>query len=318
MAKSFFSINRALTPEQISARRRSLARLGLAWLVMMQVMMFALPGYLRRDAYMHDDLDVMDKAITFMSWISLCMTIPVLLYCAWPIWRGAMRAMSRHHMTMDVPVAISIAASFFPSMYATFTGQGEVYYDSVTMFIAFLLTARFFEERARMAVDDEQFGSALEALRAPLMQYADRIAFWFVIVQLSIAAVVGAWWWGTSPEYALSVTVSLLVMSCPCALSLATPVSLAATHATLGACPDMTPAQMQKLFAGTRRVSLQNLYGSLIFHLITTPLAAVGLVTPWLAAIAMFVSSMVVILNAWRLYRMPAPDQQKNAAVVAG
>jgi cation transport ATPase len=35
------------------------------------------------------------------------------------------------------------------------------------------------------------------------------------------------------------------------------------------------------------------------------PLAAVGLVTPWLAALLMFVSSMAVIFNAWRLYRLP-------------
>jgi len=107
------------------------------------------------------------------------------------------------------------------------------------------------------------------------------------------------------PSLALPIMVSLFVMSCPCALSLSAPVSLAATHATLAAYPDMSAAQTQRLFTGARRITRQNLYGSVIFHLITTPLAAVGLVTPWLAALAMFISSVAVAVNAWRLYREP-------------
>jgi cation transport ATPase len=102
--------------------------------------------------------------------------------------------------------------------------------------------------------------------------------------------------------------VSLLVMSCPCALSMSAPVSLAAANATLAAYPNMTEEQATQLFASARRVTRQNLFGSVIFHIITTPLAAFGLVTPWLAALAMFVSSIAVTVNAWRLYREPAPS----------
>ncbi len=300
------------------ARRRSLMRLGLAWLVMMQVMMFALPGYLRRDTYGHDNLEVLDWAIHWMNWLSLIMTIPLVLYSAWPVWKGTWRAITRHHITMDVPVAVSMIAAFVPSLYATLVGHGEVYYDSVTMFVAFLLTARFFEERARMSVDNAQHSRALETLRAPLMHHADRIAMWFVIVQLTIAGVVALYWWVVDPALALPVMVSLLVMSCPCALSLSAPASLAATHATLAACPDMSPDQMGRLFAGARRVTRQNLYGSLAFHLITTPLAAIGLVTPWLAALAMFISSVAVAANAWRLYRIPASGPANASPAMAG
>ena len=300
------------------ARRRSLMRLGLAWLAMMQVMMFALPGYLRRDTYGHDNLEVLDWAIHWMNWLSLIMTIPLVLYSAWPVWKGTWRAITRHHITMDVPVAVSMIAAFVPSLYATLVGHGEVYYDSVTMFVAFLLTARFFEERARMSVDNAQHSRALETLRAPLMHHADRIAMWFVIVQLTIAGVVALYWWVVDPALALPVMVSLLVMSCPCALSLSAPASLAATHATLAACPDMSPDQMGRLFAGARRVTRQNLYGSLAFHLITTPLAAIGLVTPWLAALAMFISSVAVAANAWRLYRIPASGPANASPAMAG
>lgn len=295
-----------------------LVRLGLSWLAMMQVMMFALPGYLRRDTYGHDNLEVLDWAIFLMNWASFALTVPVILYSAWPVWRGTLHAIQQRHVTMDVPVAISMIAAFVPSVYATIAGHGEVYFDSVTMFVAFLLTARFFESRARQSVDNAQHSRALEILREPLMLQADRVAMWFVVVQLAIAAVVAAYWWMTDPAYALPVMVSLLVMSCPCALSLSAPVSLAATHATLAACPDMTPEQINHLFARARRVTRQNLYGSLIFHLVTTPLAAVGLVTPWLAALAMFVSSVAVAGNAWRLYRQPAQSPSGSTPAMAG
>jgi cation transport ATPase len=306
MAKSIFALNRALTPEELITRRRTMVRLGLAWLVMMQVMMFALPGYLRQDTFTHDNLDVLDWAIFLLNWASLALTIPVIIYSAWPIWVGTLNAMSQRRVTMDVPVAISMITAFVPSFWATLQGQGEVYFDSVTMFVAFLLTARFFEMRARQSVDSVQHSKALESLCGPLIGQADRIAMWFVVIQLSIAVLVGAYWWMAEPALALPVMVSLFVMSCPCALSLSAPVSLAATHATLAAYPDMSVAQTQRLFSGARRITRQNLYGSLIFHLITTPLAAVGLVTPWLAALAMFVSSVAVAANAWRLYREPA------------
>lgn len=318
MAKSIFAINRPLTPQETRARRSSLVRLGLAWLAMMQVMMFALPGYLRRDTYGHDNLEVLDWAIVLMNWISLVMTVPVILYCAWPVWRGTFKAVRTRHVTMDVPVAVSMVAAFVPSVYATIQGHGEVYFDSVTMFLAFLLTARFFEERARMSVDNVRFATEMETLRAPLMARADKVAMWFILVQLAIAGLVALYWWMVEPSYALPIMVSLLVMSCPCALALAAPSTLAAANATLAACPDLSDAQASKLLASATRITRQNLYGSLIFHLITTPLAAVGLVTPWLAALAMFVSSVAVVANAWRLYRIPAAGSASSAPAMAG
>jgi hypothetical protein len=60
MPKSIFALNRPLSDDEMMSRRRSLVRLGLAWLAMMQVMMFALPGYLRQDSFGQDSLDVLD------------------------------------------------------------------------------------------------------------------------------------------------------------------------------------------------------------------------------------------------------------------
>lgn len=307
MSKSIFALNRPLSLDELMSRRRTLVRLGLAWLAMMQVMMFALPGYLRQDTFGHDNLDVLDWAIFLMNWVSLALTVPVILYSAWPVWQGVARAWRERHITMDIPVAISMIAAFVPSVMATLLGEGEVYFDSVTMFVAFLLTARFFELRARQSVDSSRYSQTMDKLRGPLLRQADKVAMWFVVIQLLIAFVVALVWWVIDPDYALPVMVSLLVMSCPCALSMSAPVSLAAANATLAAYPKMSEQQAECLFAGARRVTRQNLYGSVIFHLITTPLAALGLVTPWLAALAMFVSSIAVTINAWRLYREPEP-----------
>jgi cation transport ATPase len=97
------------------------------------------------------------------------------------------------------------------------------------------------------------------------------------------------------------VTVALLVMSCPCALSMSVPAALAARHAArLRA--DGQPDSVA-LDAATRRIARQNLHGSLAWHLLMAPLAACGWVQPWVAAITMLLSSLAVAANAWRLTR---------------
>jgi cation transport ATPase len=60
---------------------------------------------------------------------------------------------------------------------------------------------------------------------------------------------------------------------------------------------------LEQLSKDTTRVAHQNLYGSMMWHLLLTPLAALGYVQPWLAAITMLVSSLAVAVNALRLYR---------------
>lgn len=310
MVKSIFALNRPLSPSEMSGRRRSLVRLGLAWLAMMQVMMFALPGYLRIEAGPNDSLEVLDWAIFLMNWASLALTVPVVLYAAWPVWQGVARAYSKRRVTMDIPVATSIIAAFIPSAYATLAGNGEVYFDSVTMFVAFLLTARYFETRARQSVEAGQGAIQLDALCRPLIEQSDRVATVFIIAQLGFAFLIAGFWWATHPEHALSILVAMLVMSCPCALALAAPMSLAATHACLAAYPEMTDKQRTVLFGRTRRITRQNLYGALVWHVLTMPLAAVGWVTPWLAALLMFISSVAVVANAWRLYAIPAGENR--------
>ncbi len=195
MPTFIFSINRPLTANELTGRRRDLVRLGLAWLAMMQVMMFALPSYLRIDAGPNDSIEVLDWAILLMNWVSLTLSIPVVLYSAWPIWGGLRRAVKHRRLTTDVPVSISIVAAFIPSAIATVRGEGEVYFDSVTMFVAFLLTARYFEQRARQPLQAGVLGRALRARSEPLRIQSGRVATVFVLTQLGFAFVIAALWW---------------------------------------------------------------------------------------------------------------------------
>jgi Cu2+-exporting ATPase len=59
-----------------------------------------------------------------------------------------------------------------------------------------------------------------------LVETADKIAGRFIIALLLIAVAVAAFWYVNDPAKALWITVSVLVVTCPCALSLATPIAL--------------------------------------------------------------------------------------------
>jgi Cu2+-exporting ATPase len=69
--------------------------------------------------------------------------------------------------------------------------------------------------------------------RPALARVADRLAGRFVLFLLPVTLAVFAWWWQHEPARALEVTLALLVISCPCALSLAVPAALAAAHGGL-------------------------------------------------------------------------------------
>jgi P-type Cu2+ transporter len=64
--------------------------------------------------------------------------------------------------------------------------------------------------------------------RAPLVRTADRLSGWFVSALLLLAGFCALWWGMHAPELALEHTVALLIVACPCALALATPLAVAA------------------------------------------------------------------------------------------
>ena len=315
-------------------RRAALWRVFVAGFGMMQVMMYAIPAYLAGEGDMSAEIEAL------LRWASLVLTLPVVFYSSAPFFRGAWRGLRLRRVGMDVPVALGVGVAFAASVWATLTGTGEVYFDSVTMFVFFLLGGRFLEMTARQravgvtealarlrpmfagrvaaypaersvervavselqagdvalvrpgeaipadgqviegesSVDEslltgesrpvakrvgdavtggsinidgpfylrvEQVGEAtrLAAIlrlmeraaseKPKLVELADRIASGFLTALLGITLVVAVLWWMVDPSRALWITVSVLVVACPCALSLATPVALTIAAGTL-------------------------------------------------------------------------------------
>ncbi len=305
-------------------RHDMLKALVVAGLGMMQVMSFALAGYIGA----MQDIDPTSER--FFQLISMVVAVPVALYSGQIFYRSAWRTLKSGRMGMDVPVALAMLLALFSSIVITWADAGETYFDSVVMFIFFLLLGRYavlvarqkagrlhsalaralptqvrrltgtgselvslielevgdriqasagetiaadgtvlsgqaqIDEsllsgeslpRRRDAGDQVMAGSLIRdgqvefridrlgqnttlsgivrlldqarQFRPRMARLADRIAGYFVTVVLAAAAVAGLVWWQIDPSQALPVALAVLVVSCPCALALGTPVALA-------------------------------------------------------------------------------------------
>ena len=279
--------------------------------------------------------------VQLLRWASWVLSLPVLFFSCLPFFKTAWRDLTQKKISMDLPVAIGMLVTFGVSTIGTFEPQGafgsEVYFDSFTMFVFFLLTGRWLELRLR-----DQTAGALEAVmnRLPdvvhrrtsegqfemttlrqlrvqdviqvrageafaadarivkgetqvdealltgeskplprrigqcvlagslnltasvevqveslgkqtrfgqmvtLMEsasvskprmalIADKVAKPFLWGVLLAAGLAALWGWQQSPAHALMVAVSVLIVTCPCALSLATPAAMLATAGAL-------------------------------------------------------------------------------------
>jgi len=134
------------THEAMLARHNNqmLLRLGIAALGSMQAMMYAVALYFGE----YSDMLIFQR--DFLRWVSLFVSTPVFFYAGIPFFTSGWSAIRARQVNMDVPVSLALIITFFASLYATITGQGETYYDSVSMFIFFLLAGRYIEHNARL------------------------------------------------------------------------------------------------------------------------------------------------------------------------
>ena len=128
-------------------RRLMLWRVFVAVFCSMQVMMMATPSYVSAPGELAPDLKQL------LDWGAWLVTLPVLCFSAAPFFRGTWHALKNRRMGMDVPVALGIAVTFVASSGATFDPGSifghAVYFDSLTMFVSFLLVGRWLEMNAR-------------------------------------------------------------------------------------------------------------------------------------------------------------------------
>lgn len=323
--------------------RQFIFRLGIAAIGMMQTMMTTVALYSGHIDPSHERL---------LWWTGLFLTVPVLLISALPFFKNALANLTHRQVSMDVSISVALLSAFIASAFATFTGLGEVYYESVNMFTFFLVLSRFLEFRARSSAhlqgnklagllpqtclkltngetelvgisrlnagdtiilmpgdiapidgivtcgqsefDESSFtgefkgvvktkgdfilagtinlhqrievtvskkhkNSTYEQLnklvekagleKPKLAMIADKGARQFVWSTLAISLIIGLVWLLYDPSRAFWVVISVLVVTCPCALSLATPTAFAQATANL----------RQKGFVITRGYALERL-----------------------------------------------------------
>ncbi|MFY8275114.1 heavy metal translocating P-type ATPase [Pseudoalteromonas sp. SSDWG2] len=123
-------------------------RLGVAGLMTMQVMMFAFAMYFGMFSGMEEGFE------QYFRWISLTLATPVIFYSALPFLTNAITGLKAKQLNMDVPVSLAIFGAYFASCYATLTGTGEVYFESICMFTFLLLLGKYLEFRARLKASE--------------------------------------------------------------------------------------------------------------------------------------------------------------------
>lgn len=148
--------------------RLALWRVFVASFAAMQIMMLAAPAYVAEPGEMSPDIE---RLLQWGSWV-LC--LPLLAFSAGPFFSAAWMQIRQRRLGMDVPVALGLAVTFLASSAALFNPGGpfghEVYFDTLSMFVSFLLIARWFEMKAR-----HRAAEALEAVAGALPQAAERL-----------------------------------------------------------------------------------------------------------------------------------------------
>ena len=305
--------------------RSLLIRIAVAGAIAGNVMLLAIALY---GGYFHG---ISAEYRSLFRWVSLGLTLPSVMWCAQVFYRGAWGALKTRTLHMDVPISIGILAAFGWGVTNTIRDHGDVYFDSVTILVFFLLVGRWIQRRqqrraaratellfslapstarviemglvreipvsalkpgmvvelragdsapadgvvlagdstmdlslltgesrpvgvgpddpihagttslsGRLEIDvrtagtDTRLGRLLRLVeegaqrRAPVVLLADRISGWFVLTVLGLAILTGAIWLQIDPEHAVEHAVALLIVSCPCALGLATPLAVSA------------------------------------------------------------------------------------------
>ena len=149
-----------------SERRARIRGLGISAVFGMQVMLLSIALYASDH---HGGMDAGFEQL--FRWLAMVLTVPVLVWPGRAFFTGAAAALRSRRLTMDVPVALGLSIAFLGSVFATLAGEGEVWFDSVVMFVTLLNGARYLEllarRRATAAIRALARSAPLVATRVP-------------------------------------------------------------------------------------------------------------------------------------------------------
>ncbi len=133
----------ATRAEKVRARRKQFQlNTGIAAFCAMQIMMFSVPRYLGGD-------EIEPVIGRLMDGSALVLTLPVLLICMGSFLRGARREITMRRIGMDTAICVSTALAFAGSIWHVWQQSGALYFDSIAMFAALLLSVRWWEWERR-------------------------------------------------------------------------------------------------------------------------------------------------------------------------
>jgi len=135
--------------ERGQAVSRSLAlRFIVAAFFALNIMMFSYPIY---TSYFHEH---MDEYPLLFAWLSLLGSLPVMTYSAWPIWKRFWNGLRVGIWGMESLIFMGTFSAFILSLVALLTGSPYVYFDSMSVIIAFVLLGKIFESKAKFSAKD--------------------------------------------------------------------------------------------------------------------------------------------------------------------
>ena len=131
------------------ARKRQWLQVGIAAFAFGNIMLLSLPVYLGLDSLSGPLVRVI------FGYLSLALAAPAVFYSASDYWRSAGLSLRRRMLTLDVPIALGLAALYATSAYDIVLGRGPGYLDSLAGLVFFLLCGRVFQQKTfdRMAFD---------------------------------------------------------------------------------------------------------------------------------------------------------------------
>jgi Cu+-exporting ATPase len=131
------------------ARKRQWLQVGIAGFAFGNIMLLSLPAYIGLDSLSGPLFKIIS------GYLSLALAAPVLLYSASDYWQSARLSLRQRVLTLDVPIALGLAALYAQSAYEVVLGRGNGYLDSLAALVFFLLCGRVFQQKTydRMAFD---------------------------------------------------------------------------------------------------------------------------------------------------------------------
>jgi P-type Cu2+ transporter len=94
--------------------------------------------------------DMEQAAASLFHWLSALIAMPAIAYSAQPFFRSAKAAICARRLNMDVPISLGITLATGMSLFQTFRGSHQVYFDAAIMLTFFLLIGRYLDEHVRL------------------------------------------------------------------------------------------------------------------------------------------------------------------------